>query len=496
VLGPKSLKQKMILTNKAKVLFAGGAAGSGKSFLLLLMILQFVDCPHWRGVIFRRTQPEIKDPGGLFDEAMQLYMSLPEKFRPTAKIQDLSFKFPSGAVLKLAGMEYDKDRMRWHGSQLSFVGWDELCTFSDIQYWYLMSRLRSKSKYPTMVRGTMNPDPDSFVLDIISWWIDPETGFPIEERAGIIRWYIRQNGELIWGDTKEELKKKYGDKVRPVSFSFIPATIYDNPVVLENNPDYLADLESLQRVDRDRLLHGNWLTREKSSVYFKRDDLNKLDRVPSEAVCVRSWDKASTEPHEGNPYPDYSASIKMYKTTENEFVIAGEWHHSNRDAQNPNIYGRFRFKPGKRDNLILNQAKFDGDKCIVVLPRDAGGHGETEYIESAKKLAVEGFVVKKDLATNASSKLQKFLPFSASCENHLISIVESTFPNKETLEAFYKELEAFSGERSGKLRKDDWVDCVATAYNYLCKETVIPNFSLPSCSANSNIIKMKTQINS
>lgn len=428
-------------------------------------------------MIFRRTQPEIKDPGGLFDEAIQLYSSLPKEHRPTWRLQDLSFKFPSGAVLKLAGMEYDKDRMRWHGSQITAVFWDELCTFTEVQYWYLMSRLRSKSKYPTMVRATMNPDPDSFVLDIISWWIDPETGFPIEERAGIIRYYIRKDGQLVWGDTKEELKEKYGDSVRPVSFSFIPAKIFDNPVVLKNNPDYLADLESLKRVDRDRLLHGSWSAREDASGYFKRDWLIKERRIPDNAISSRCWDKSSSEVSEKESRPDFTASIKMYKK-DGEFYITGEYNtEHNFDPVDKDLFGKFRHRPGKRDSIIQKQAEYDGYDTIILLPQDPGAAGKTEFVESAKKLVNLGFIVKKDPGVATQSKLQKFLPFSSACENQLVHIVESTFPNKHTLEAFYKELESFDlvkNTRSTRARKDDMVDCCSGNFNYLSQEKNIP----------------------
>lgn len=440
--------------------------------------MQYVDCPYWRGVIFRRTQPELRDPGGLYDEATDLYMSLPIEHRPTTKSQDLSFTFPSGAVLKLAGMEHDKDRMRWHGSQLTFVAWDELCTFSDIQYWYLMSRLRSKSKYPTMVRATMNPDPDSFVCDIINWYIDQETGFPIEERAGVIRWYIRKDGELVWGDSEQELIDKYGKDTRPVSFSFIPAKIYDNPVVLKNNPQYLADLESLKRVDRDRLLHGSWTAREESSGYFKRDWLIKETRIPNNALSTRCWDKSSSEVSEKESRPDYTASIKMYKDNNGEFWITGEYDpEHNFDPVDKDLYGKFRHRPGARDSIIEKQAEYDGKDTIILLPQDPGAAGKTEYIESAKKLINLGFIVKKDPGVTTQSKLQKFLPFSAACENQLVHIVESTFVNKHTLELFYKELESFDltqKVRSTRARKDDMVDVCSGNFNFLSAEKITP----------------------
>lgn len=55
------------------------------------------------------------------------------------------------------------------------------------------------------VRATCNPDADSWVAEFISWWIDPETGFAIPERAGVLRWFIRIGDTIIWGDSPEEL---------------------------------------------------------------------------------------------------------------------------------------------------------------------------------------------------------------------------------------------------------------------------------------------------
>lgn len=45
-----------------------------------------------------------------------------------------------------------------------------------------------------------NPDADSWVADFIKWWITPETGYPIPERSGVIRYMVRLNDEIIWGE--------------------------------------------------------------------------------------------------------------------------------------------------------------------------------------------------------------------------------------------------------------------------------------------------------
>ena len=49
------------------------------------------------------------------------------------------------------------------------------------------------------------------------------------------------------------------------------------------------------------------------------------------------------------------------------------------------------------------------------------------------------------------AKLKRFEPFAVAAQNGLVKIVESDFPNQETLNAFYKELEAFDGEEPGSM---------------------------------------------
>lgn len=361
-----------------------------------------------------------------------------------------------------------------------------------------MSRMRSKSKYRSRMVISCNPDPDSWLLPMIEWYLDEE-GYPDPEKDGVVRYYIRRDGEFKWASTKKELIEKYSTprkKARPISFTFISSNIYDNPPCMENNPEYVDLLEGMNHIDKARLLYGNWKVRPKGANYFKREDLQKADRIPQNALYCRAWDKASTSPNDINPYPDYTACIKMYKTEDNEFYITGEFDSQNFDGGDrgdPNVFGRFRCKPGKRDNIILRQAEHDGPDCRIIMPVDPGAHGLTEYQESSKKLAIKGFIVKKDVVAPQRSKLQKFLPLSASIENGIVYIVESTF-NQATLDALYKELEAFTGERSGKILKDDWADALATAYNYLTKETVIPKFTLPECGQNSKLIEMQRAI--
>lgn len=88
-------------------------------------------------------------------------------------------------------------------AQISSVVFDELCHFEESQFLYLLSRLRTKAKMKPVARATMNPDPDSWVRKWVDWYLygpgHPEHGRPDPSKQGKIRWFVRDNNDMIWG---------------------------------------------------------------------------------------------------------------------------------------------------------------------------------------------------------------------------------------------------------------------------------------------------------
>jgi len=85
------------------------------------------------------------------------------------------------------------------------------------------------------------------------------------------------------------------DPPRPISVTFIPAKVSDNPALLRVNPDYLVWLQSLPLLERERLLLGNWKIRPAAGLYFKREWCAVVDEIPTHLDVVRYWDLAATE---------------------------------------------------------------------------------------------------------------------------------------------------------------------------------------------------------
>lgn len=115
MLGPASKKQEMMLNADAQVTVIGGAAGSGKSYLLNMIPLRYVDCPHFNGIIFRRTTVQLKGQGGMWDTGKEIFNSLPKKNRPHLRDYDLTATWKNGSKIKFSHMEHEKNKIDHQG---------------------------------------------------------------------------------------------------------------------------------------------------------------------------------------------------------------------------------------------------------------------------------------------------------------------------------------------------------------------------------------------
>ncbi len=311
---PQPGPQEAALASTADICIFGGAAGGGKSWTAVVEPLRHINNGKFSAVIFRRTYPEITNPGGVWDEASNLYPYVGGK----ANRADMLYRFPSGMRVVFSHLQYEESVQAWQGAQIPLIEFEELTHFTERQFWYMVSRNRSQSGVPGYIRGTCNPDPDSFVAKLIAWWIDEDTGYAIPERAGRLRYFIRLADTLHWADSREELVHAYPDIASsdnpPKSLTFIPAYLDDNPAMLKANPGYRAGLLALPLVDQERLLKGNWKIRPAAGKVFNKAWFEIVDSFPKEnAFAVRFFDTAGTEKKLASDDPDYTAGVLVIK---------------------------------------------------------------------------------------------------------------------------------------------------------------------------------------
>lgn len=432
---PQKGPQLRFLTSPADIAIYGGAAGAGKSWSLILDPLRhLVTNKNFYAVIFRRTLTDAKKPGSTWDQMGNVYPLTGA--RPN--ISNLTFHFPAGGKCAIGHLETEGTVYDWQGAELPFIGFDELTHFSRAQFFYMLSRNRSTCGIRPYIRATCNPDPDSFVAELIAWWIDQETGFPIQTRSGVIRWFCRVNDKLDWASDRQELIDRNGPECEPKSLTFISATIYDNPALLEKDPGYLANLKALDIVTQARLLGGNWKIRPTAGLYFRREWCSVVDIPPANLDVVRYWDLAATEKTDSND-PDWTVGVKMGRCplTKRFYVL-----HVSRD----------RVGPFEVRQMIKNMASADGTNVRIGLPQDPGQAGKAQAKDMI--LDLSGYSV--SARPERGDKVTRFGPFSAQCKAGNVIFVRGGW-NEEVFCA----LESFDGDPK---KHDDDADASGGAF--------------------------------
>ena len=445
IIKPQAGPQTTFLSCNADIVLYGGAAGSGKSYGLLLEPLHYHDVPGFAAICFRRTYPQIKQLGGLWDTALELYTSL----GATAHEGNLSFVFPKGMRVGFRHLQHESDIYTWMGAQIPLIMFDELSHFTEKQFWYMLSRNRSLCGIRPYLRATCNPEPGSWLAKLIDWWIGKD-GYPIKERSGVIRWFIRQGDRILWAMHKEDLPKvdAKGDPTMPRSFTFISAKLEDNPALADGDPAYKSNLLALPLYEREILLDGNWKVRPEGGMRFKRSWFEVVKDYPKDGGrLVRYWDRASTEPSVRNADPDWTAGCKLFRSKVGILYVLDMRHE--------------RLRPLGVQALIATTASQDSEDCQLWLEEDPAQAGQVEKV--ALSIALAQYAPRWVKPTG--SKWARSAPASAAAEVGNIKLLRGRWND-----AFLDELEQFVDEENVDTPAgyhDDQVDALSGACGQL-----------------------------
>ncbi len=214
-----SRQQGLFLLLDEEQAFYGGAAGGGKSDALLMAALQYVDVPRYAALLLRRTYAELEKSDGLIPRA-DAWLSNTDARRTDG---GRKWVFPSGARLEFGHVKDEADKHNFQSAAYSFVGFDELTSFSESVYDYIgFSRARRLklgriAKVPIRVRSASNPG----------------------------------NVGHLW------VKRRFVDEAtRKPGVRFIPAQVEDNPGL--DVEQYRASMSHLDEALQAQLLEGNW----------------------------------------------------------------------------------------------------------------------------------------------------------------------------------------------------------------------------------------------
>lgn len=215
----------------------GGAAGGGKSDALVCEALRQVEVPYYKGLILRKTFPQLAE---LIDKTLNYYPRAYPKARYNSSTH--TWRFPSGAKVIFGAMQYTKDRTKYQGQAYDFIAFDELTHFTFEEYSYLFSRNRPNGPGTRVyMRATANPG------GVGHGWV--------KERfitAALPMTTVWDDVDVVFPDGHTERRRK--------SRIFVPSSVFDNPALLQNDPDYITRLASMPEAERKALLYGDWDT--------------------------------------------------------------------------------------------------------------------------------------------------------------------------------------------------------------------------------------------
>ncbi len=454
--------QRMAAESTADIIFYGGAKGGGKSRWGTHESAKWYDLAGHNSIIFRRTYPELTGEGSLWEECMKIYPLL-----GGVPIESkLRWKFPAGSSVVLRHMQHVKDAYAWSGKNIGDVFLDELPFFTEEQFWIILSCQRSSAggyEARPRIRASMNPDPDSWVLQFVEWYID-EAGYAIAERSGVVRWFGRVNGKLQWYSSKEEAQ---ADGVSlPKSFTFIASKIWDNPALLEARPEYLANLQALPPVEQARYLGGNWRVRAQAGDYFREQwfpirghgSLNwRVHKHPTEDDFVRLfrvWDLAGT-PWEGDTVEQGTAARNEGDqpdwTRGGLFALCRDGRLVLLDMKG------WRDSPGAIEQAMISTHLADGPRVECVVGHDPGQAGNYQ-IEALEKSMRRKARIRQFHAVRATKGKEEYAGVASRLAHKGRILVQRAAWNRE----FFSEVEAFPRKNAMK----DQVDVLAQAVQF------------------------------
>ena len=216
-LGHLNPKQKLFCQARTRYVAYGGARGGGKSHVV--RIKSIGGALTYSGIqilIVRKEYPELEQT-----------MILPMRRMIPAEVATYNgasrmFTFVNGSVIKF-GHYGDSDLEEYHGQQWDWIFMDEATQFTEEKFIKLGACLRGATKIPRRMYLTCNP-------------------------GGVGHEWVKR----LFVDKEYQKGEKASD------YTFIPATVEDNPQLLAASPEYVQMLEMQPEDVRRAWRYGDW----------------------------------------------------------------------------------------------------------------------------------------------------------------------------------------------------------------------------------------------
>jgi hypothetical protein len=249
--------QRLAYESPADVLGYGGAAGGGKTALLLGLAAT----KHKRSAIFRRVFPNLR---GVIEESRAVFNTEGRHHSLDSYNESLHrWMLADGRMIEFEACQYEQDKQKQRGRPRDFYGFDEATEFTRSQVEFITAWNRTTEPgQRCRVVLTFNPPTDdggSWVIEYFLPWLaflfPAQFTHPNPAAPGELRWYATIDGKEAERPDGTPFEHE-GETLKPLSRSFIPARLDDNPHLADSN--YRSTLQSLPEPLRSQLLYGDF----------------------------------------------------------------------------------------------------------------------------------------------------------------------------------------------------------------------------------------------
>jgi hypothetical protein len=372
---PQSEPQWAVVNSPADEVLAGGAAGGGKSYTLLLLAAKY----GRDSIIFRRTYPTLKE---LIDKSRMMLTGI-------AKYNSVSKQWrgiPGSRTLEFGAIERHEVSSDFRGRPKDTIMWDEVSEFEERTYQFVNGWNRTHIPgQRCRIVSTCNPVASNskgyWIKERWAPWLMPS--YPgVKAMPGELRWFIRVTSDVSEESVLSQLPKgslilrripddrqyeievpddtpiNYNEEeIKPRSRTFIPMLLSDNPYLRDSN--YKTMLQSMPEPLRSQLLNGDWEAGES-------DDSFQL--IPSE------WVRAAQKRWSPRPWMKPQVlGVDCSRSGLDETTIAARWENHIAEIKS---YPGASIKDGYaiRDLVLLEQKTRD---ALIVI--DVVGVGASPY---------------------------------------------------------------------------------------------------------------------
>ena len=229
---PNAGRQTIALTRSEREVLYGGARGGGKTDAGFAWLVEpaYINHPKYSALVVRRNADDLSDWIG---RARRFYEPLKASFAGNPPV----IKFPSGAVIRTGHLKDQNAFEKYRGHEYHKILIEEL------------TQIPSEDDYENLISACRSTIPD----------LRPQV-FSTTNPGGVGHVWVKQRF-VDCAEMKTFIPNPDDPPEKHLSRIFIPSTMDDNPVLMQNDPQYVASIENIKDEKvRAAWRYGSWDT--------------------------------------------------------------------------------------------------------------------------------------------------------------------------------------------------------------------------------------------